>query len=153
MTTDDIFANNVNNDETLQQKIDDCTSAIISGVEKELDKKTLAFLTLSEFVHAYGNNDNKELYKNFENDLTQQEFKDTIIYNTALMNGDIEDIFEQVEEKGFEEVGLSDIVKNLDNEYNQIGNEIEDQLEEKEKEKKAEIKQPGKNVNFTEIGM
>ena len=134
----------------IKQQLNNCISAIVSNLEKEVDEKTLAFLTLSEFLHAYGTNNYTELYNNLKDNLTEQEFKDAVVYNKALMNGDVEDIFNAVEEQGFEKVGISNIVKNL-NDYNDIINTIDKSLNQHNQEIE-EVEQKEVKQDFNDIG-
>ena len=137
----------------IKQQLNNCISAIVGSLEKNTDEKTLAFLVLSEFLHAYGTDNYAELYKNLKDNLTEQEFKDAVVYNISLQNGDVEDIFNAVEEKGFEKVGISNIVKKLDN-YNDIINTIDKSLNQHNQEIKEieEVEQKEVKQDFNDIG-
>ena len=144
--------------------LQNCLDAVMSSLDKEVDKKTLNFLVLSEFLHGYRNEDTKELYNEFKNVFDKDEFKNVLLYNVALQNNDVEDVFDFVVEEGFEAIKINDYAKMLTNNFNEykeleqrLNKEINNNFEStttKEKNKEFEINQPQKKLKkHDEIGI
>jgi len=147
---DDVLVENEQKTEakTLDEQLSDSLNAVLNSLNKDVDEKTLKFFVLSEYLHAYNNHDLKDVYKQFDDVFSKDEFKAIVIYNEALMNGDVEDVFDLAEEQGFSAVRIEEYARILTrnhDEYLELEQELDKELEfrdlVKEKEKELEIKQ------------
>jgi len=139
---------------TLNEALENSLSAVMNSVNKELDEKTLSFLTLSEYLHAYNNFDLKNVYEHFKNTFDKDEFKAIVIYNNALMDNATDDVFDFAVEEGFNAVNINEYAKMLKHnytEYRTLDEKIEKELEEKDKEKELEVGSPQRNKKFNTI--
>jgi len=151
-------AESVQNDLTLDKALENSLSAVINSVNKELNEKTLSFLVISEYLHAYNNHNLKDVYEHFKNTFNKDEFKAIVIYNNALMNNDVDDLFDFVVEQDFEAANIKEYAKMLKHnfpKYNELDEQIKKELEpEIKKQKELEIGAPSQNKKFKglEIG-
>jgi len=143
---------------TLDEQLSDSLSAVLNSLNRDVDEKTLKFFVLSEYLHAYNNHDLKDVFNEFKDVFSKDEFKAIVIYNTALMNNDVEDIFELAEEESFNAIRIEEYAKMLTRDfdvYAELEKEIEQELEfkdlVKEKEKELEIKQPRRKSKSIDI--
>lgn len=126
---------------TLDKALENSLHATLNSLDKETDEKTLSFLTLSEYLHSYNNFNLKDVYEKFKNIFSKDEFKSIVIYNEALMNNDVEDVFDLAIEESFEDININEYAKMLRhnfNEYKQLDEEIEEEIDNK-KEKELEM--------------
>ena len=120
---------------TLTAELEDCLKSIATNTNTA-DPKTLAFLTISEYVHRGNEIEDKELFKHFNEILNQKEFNAIININKALINGALEySTVKNVLEKGID--GIMELGENIS---------IKQQKDKlnKEKEKEIGIGQPSK---------
>ena len=139
---------------TLEQALENSLHATLNSLNEKIDEKTLSFLTLSEYLHAYNNFPINQVYEKFKDVFDKDEFKAIVIYNNALMHNDTDDVFDFSIEEGFEAVNIGEYAKMLKHnfpEYKQLDKELEKELEEPQKEKELEIGAPQKNKKFTSI--
>jgi len=139
---------------TLEQALENSLHATLNSVNTELDEKTLSFLTLSEYLHAYNNHNLSDVYKHFDKIFDKDEFKAIVLYNTALQNNDVDDLFDFSVEQGFEAVNIGEyakILKHNFNEYKELDAKIEKELTLDKEEKELEIGAPQKNKKFSTI--
>jgi len=117
----------------LKKDLDNCLKAVMNDLDNvdKLDKKTMSFYVLSEYLHAYNKADYSELYQEFKDVLEPQEFSAMVVANEAAMNGDLD--YERME-KMFQESGIMAIVKMVQN------------LMEKDKEEGKKYAELMKNV-------
>ena len=145
----------VQNDLTLDKALENSLHATINSVNKELDEKTLSFLTLSEYLHTYNNYPLNEVFEKFSKIFDKDEFKAIVIYNNALQNNEVDDLFDFVVEQDFEAAninGYAEMLKHYYPGYKQMDEELKRELEpEIKKEKELEIGAPTKNKKFTSI--
>ena len=136
---------------TLEQALENSLHATLNSLQNEVDEKTLSFLTLSEYLHAYNNFDLKDVYEHFKNTFDKDEFKAIVMYNIALQNNEVDDVFDFSIEEGFEAVNIGEYAKMLKRnfpEYNELDKELEPEIK---KEKELEISAPQKNKKFTTL--
>jgi len=139
---------------TLEQALENSLSATMNSLEKEVDEKTMNFLVLSEYLHAYNNHNLRDVYKHFDKIFDKDEFKAIVIYNNALMNNDVDDLFDFVVEQDFEAANIKEYAKMLRHnypEYKQLDEQIEKELEAQQKDKELEIGAPQRNKKFTTL--
>jgi len=144
----------------LEKELINSLEAVYSDLffkDNNIDEKTMNFLVLSEYLHAYNNFPLDEVYAKFDKIFDKDEFKAIVIYNNALMNNDVDDLFDFVVEQDFEAANIKEYAKMLKHnfpEYKQLDEQIEKELEEKDKDKELEIGIPSKNKKFKgmEIG-
>jgi len=148
---DDTMATESPENLTLDKALENSLSAVMNSVNKELNEKTLSFLVISEYLHAYNNHNLKDIYEHFKNTFNKDEFKAIVLYNTALMDNATDDVFDFAVEEGFEAVNIKEYAKMLKHnfpEYVKMDEELEKELEEPQKEKELEIGAPSKNKKF-----
>jgi len=141
----------VQNDLTLEQALENSLHATLNSLNSEIDEKTLSFLTLSEYLHAYNNFDLKNVYEKFKDTFDKDEFKAIVIYNTALQDNATDDVFDFAVEEGYEAVNIKEYAKMLKHnfdEYKELDAELERELTPREKEKELEIGAPQRNKKF-----
>ena len=99
---------NLEND--LKRDLNNCLEAVVNDLDDvdKLDKKTMSFYVLSEYLHAYNKADFSELYEEFKDVLEPQEFSAILTANEAAMNSDLS--YEKMEEH-FKNGGLAAIIK------------------------------------------
>jgi len=152
----------------LEKNLDYCLQAVVSDLKdtKNLDKKTLSFYTLSEYLHSYNNANFKEFYEHFKDILNTSEFSAIVVANTAAMNSDLDyNILEKtVKNNGVE--GIVKIVqdfmqKDESKDYKKLFNKIKNELEGrsgiekdslKKQEKELVLGQPKKTKTKTLAG-
>jgi len=142
---------------TLDKALENSLSAVMNSLNEEVDEKTMNFLVLSEYLHAYNNFDLKNVYEKFKDTFNKDEFKAIVLYNKALMNNDVDDLFDFVVEQDFEAANIKEYAKMLKRnfpEYVKMDEQIEKELEPKQQQKELEISVPTKNKKFKgmEIG-
>ena len=142
---------------TLEQALENSLHATLNSVNTELDEKTLSFLTLSEYLHAYNNYPLNEVFEKFKDVFSKDEFKAIVLYNTALIDNATDDVFDFSIEEGFEAVNIKEYAKMLKHnfkQYEELDKELEKELTLDKKEKELEIGVPQRNKKFKglEIG-
>ncbi|MEO1923240.1 MAG: hypothetical protein ABGX25_01825 [Nautiliaceae bacterium] len=122
-----------NPENELKKDLDNCLKAVVNDLDNtdKLDKKTMSFYVLSEYLHAYNRADFSELYEEFKDVLEPKEFAAIVTANEAAMNNDLS--YERME-KMFQESGIMAIVKMVQN------------LMEKDKEEGKKYAELMKNV-------
>jgi len=140
---------------TLDQALENSLHATLNSINVEVDEKTLSFLTLSEYLHAYNNHNLNDVYKHFDKIFDKDEFKAIVLYNTALQDNAVDDLFDFVQEESFEAANIKEYAKMLKHnypEYRTLDAEIEKELEPKpEKQKELEIGVPQRNKKSLSI--
>jgi len=148
----------------LKKDLDNCLKAVMNDLDNadKLDKKTMSFYVLSEYLHAYNRTDYNELYQEFKDVLEPQEFAAIVTANEAAMKNDLS--YEKMEEH-FKTSGLAaiiNIVKELmekskeeGREYAELYKQVEERIlgnggvaesnkEINEEEKELSLGQPAK---------
>jgi len=136
---------------TLDKALENSLHATLNSVNTELDEKTLSFLTLSEYLHAYNNHNLSDVFEKFKDTFNKDEFKAIVLYNKALMNNDVDDLFDFVVEQNFEAANINEYAKMLKHnfpKYVKMDEELEKELMPKQVEKELEIGAPQKNKKF-----
>ena len=140
----------------LKKDLDNCLKVVMNDLDNvdNLDKKTMSFYVLSEYLHSYNKADYKDLYKEFKDVLNTEEFSSIIVANKAVMNNDLS--YERLE-KIFQESGLAALIKMMkdfmekDKEEGKKYAELYKQVEEKITGKK-DIGEKEINENEKELG-
>jgi len=139
---------------TLEQALENSLHATLNSLNEKVDEKTLSFLTLSEYLHAYNNHNLNDVYKHFDKIFDRDEFKAIVMYNKALQNNEVDDLFDFVVEQDFEAANIKEYAKMLKHnfpEYRDLDKELEKELTPKDKEKELEIGAPQKNKKFKSL--
>jgi len=141
-------------DLTLDKALENSLHATLNSLQNEVDEKTLSFLVLSEYLHAYNNFNLKDVYTHFDKIFDKDEFKAIVIYNTALQDNAVDDLFDFVQEESFEAANIKEYAKMLKHnypEYRTLDAEIEKELEPKQQQKELEIGAPQRNKKSLSI--
>ena len=117
----------------------------------------MSFYVLNEYLHAYNRADYRNLYSEFKEVMTPEEFAATVAANEAVMNGDLS--YEEME-KHFKEGFLGAIIKLIKElikkekeegkKYEELMKTIEERITgtQNQKENEVEVKSEEKELGL-----